>query len=47
MPARVHAILVVRPDGRTPAAFHLRRTLAAVAAQTRPVDALTIVRVRR
>jgi len=43
MPARVHAILVVRPEGRTPAAHHLTRTLAAVAAQTRPVDALTIV----
>lgn len=43
MPARVHAILVVRPDGRTPAAFHLRRTLAAIGEQTRPVDALTIV----
>src|SRR5690349_6580896 len=43
MPARVHAILVVRPDGRTPAAFHLRRTLAAVAGQTRPVDVLTVV----
>ena len=43
MPARVHAILVVRPDGRTPAAFHLRRTLAALDAQTRPVDAVTIV----
>ena len=43
MPARVHAILVARPDGRTPAAFHLRRTLAALAAQTRPVDVLTIV----
>ena len=43
MPARVHAILVVRPDGRTPAAFHLRRTLAALAGQTRPVDVLTIV----
>lgn len=43
MPGRVHAILVVRPDGRTPAAFHLRRTLAAVAAQSRPADALTIV----
>ena len=47
MPARVHAILVVRPDGRTPAAFHLRRTLAALAGQTRPVDVLTIVAVRR
>lgn len=43
MPARVHAILVVRPEGRTPAAEHLQRTLAALAAQTRPVDALTIV----
>src|SRR6478735_1526366 len=43
MPGRVHAILVVRPDGRTPAAFHLRRTLAALAGQTRPVDVLTIV----
>lgn len=43
MPARVHALLVVRPDGRTPAAHHLRRTLAALAAQSRPVDSLTIV----
>lgn len=43
MPARVHALLVVRPDGRTPAAHHLRRTLAALARQTRQVDALTIV----
>src|SRR5918993_5481024 len=43
MPARVHAILVVRPDGRTPAAHHLRRTLAAIAEQTRKVDALTIL----
>ncbi|WP_270352321.1 glycosyltransferase [Microbacterium testaceum] len=43
MPARVHAILVVRPEGRTPAADHLERTLAALAAQSRPVDALTIV----
>jgi GT2 family glycosyltransferase len=40
---RVHAVLVVRPDGRAPAAFHLRRTLAALAEQTRPADALTIV----
>src|SRR4051794_3512094 len=40
---RIHAVLVVRPDGRTPAAFHLRRTLAALAEQTRPVDVLTIV----
>lgn len=43
MPARVHAILVVRPDGRTPAAYHLRRTLAALSEQTRQVDVLTIV----
>lgn len=43
MPARVHAILVVRPDGRTPAAHHLRRTLAGLADQTRRIDALTIV----
>lgn len=43
MPVRVHAILVARPDGRTPAAYHLRRTLAALAEQTRPVDVLTIV----
>lgn len=41
--SRIHALLVVRPDGRTPAAFHLRRTLAALAEQSRPVDALTIV----
>ena len=43
MPARVHAILVVRPDGRTPAAHHLRRTLAGLQEQTVRVDALTIV----
>lgn len=43
MPARVHAILVVRPEGRTPAALHLKRTLAALHEQTRAVDALTIV----
>ncbi|GAA1841658.1 glycosyltransferase [Microbacterium koreense] len=43
MPARVHALLVARPDGRTPAAHHLRRTVAALAAQTRPIDFLTIV----
>lgn len=41
--SRIHAVLVVRPDGRTPAAFHLRRSLAAVAVQSRPVDVLTIV----
>lgn len=43
MPARVHALLVVRPDGRTPAAHHLRRTLGALADQRRAADALTIV----
>lgn len=43
MPARVHALLVVRPDGRAPAAFHLTRTLAALRDQQRAVDALTIV----
>lgn len=40
---RVHAVVVVRPDGRTPAAFHLRRTLAALAEQSRAVDVLTLV----
>ena len=43
MPARVHALLVVRPDGRVAPDIHLRRTLTALAAQSRPVDALTIV----
>lgn len=42
-PDRVHAVVVARPDGRTPAAFHLRRTLAALAEQTRRPDTLTIV----
>ncbi|MFJ6679915.1 glycosyltransferase [Microbacterium sp. NPDC091382] len=43
MPARVHAILVVRPHGRGPRDLHLSRTLRALAAQTRRVDALTVV----
>ncbi|QEW00602.1 glycosyltransferase family 2 protein [Microbacterium caowuchunii] len=43
MPARVHALLVVRPEGRASAATHLARTLDALAAQTRPADVLTIV----
>lgn len=43
MPVRVHAILVVRPDGRTPAAYHLRRTLAAVRLLTPAPEHLTIV----
>ncbi|MEQ6896887.1 glycosyltransferase [Microbacterium sp. KR10-403] len=43
MPARVHALLVVRPDAHVPAAHRLERTLAALAAQTQPISALTIV----
>ncbi|WP_292832218.1 glycosyltransferase [Microbacterium sp.] len=43
MPARVHALLVVRPDGRVPADLHLQRTLAALREQSRPLDVLTIV----
>lgn len=43
MPARVHALLVVRPDGRVPADLHLMRTLTALREQSRPLDALTIV----
>ena len=43
MPSRVHALLVVRPDGRVAADIHLQRTLTALAAQSRPVDTLTIV----
>ena len=43
MPARVHALLVVRPDGRGAADIRLQRTLTALRAQSRPVDALTIV----
>lgn len=43
MPARVHALLVVRPEGRVAADIHLQRTLTALRAQSRPVDALTIV----
>lgn len=43
MPARVHALVVVRADSRTAAVFHLRRSLSALAAQTRKPDALTIV----
>lgn len=45
MPARVHAVLVVRPNGSIPAASHLERTLDALAAQTRPVDRLSIVQI--
>lgn len=43
MPTRVHALLVVRPDGHVPADLHLKRTLLALRAQSRPLDALTIV----
>ncbi|MFT3798460.1 glycosyltransferase [Microbacterium sp.] len=43
MPARVHALLVVRPDGRANTDIHLQRTLTALTAQVRPIDALTIV----
>jgi len=43
MPSRVHALLVVRSDGHVAPDIHLRRTLAALAVQSRPVDALTIV----
>ncbi|KHK98913.1 glycosyl transferase [Microbacterium mangrovi] len=43
MPARVHAILVARPDARLPAASHLRRTLTALGAQTRPVERITLI----
>jgi GT2 family glycosyltransferase len=43
MPARVHALLVVRPDGRKAAATHLQHTLDALSAQTRTADVLTIV----
>ncbi|MGC5222249.1 glycosyltransferase [Micromonospora sp. DT81.3] len=43
MPSLVHALIVARPDARIPGALHLGRTLAALAAQTRPVDRLTVV----
>lgn len=43
MPARVHALLVVRPDGREAADIRLERTLSALRAQSRPVDTLTII----
>lgn len=43
MPARVHAILVVRADGHPAAPFHARRTLAALDRQTRLPDDVTIV----
>lgn len=43
MPALVHALIVARPDGRVAAALHLKRTLAAVDAQSRRPDAVTIV----
>jgi hypothetical protein len=43
MPARVHALIVVRPDGRTLAVPHLRRTLKALQVQSRPVDRTSVV----
>ncbi len=43
MPSRVHALLVVRPEGRASADIQLQRTLDALRAQSRPVDALTII----
>ncbi|MFS0867887.1 glycosyltransferase [Microbacterium sp. 179-B 1A2 NHS] len=43
MPARVHALLVVRPSGRDRTDLHLSRTLRALAAQTRRADVLTVV----
>lgn len=43
MPARVHALLVVRPDARVATDIRLHRVLSALAAQARPVDTLTIV----
>ncbi|WP_308493280.1 glycosyltransferase [Microbacterium terrisoli] len=43
MPARVHAIIVVRPDARIPAAHRLERALAAMKDQTAPLAALTVV----
>ncbi len=43
MPARVHAILVVRPDARVATDIRLQRALSALVAQSRPVDVLTIV----
>ncbi|WOQ68794.1 glycosyl transferase [Microbacterium limosum] len=44
MPARVHALLVARSDGAGDRAMaHLERTIEALAAQSRRVDALTVV----
>ncbi|MFV0374954.1 glycosyltransferase [Microbacterium sp.] len=43
MPARVQAVLVVRVDEHVPVDLHLSRTLAALAAQRRPVDAISVV----
>ena len=40
MPARVHALLVVRSDGDP---WHLERTLRSLRAQERPPEALTII----
>jgi len=43
MPARVHALLVARPDARVATDIRLQRVLSALAAQSVPVHALTIV----
>jgi GT2 family glycosyltransferase len=44
MPARVHALLVVRPEGAGDETLqHLEHTLELIGAQTRAVDALTVV----
>lgn len=43
MPARVHALVVVRPEPGAPSDLHLRRALDALAAQTVAPTAVTIV----
>lgn len=43
MPAPIHAVLVIRADARPETLAHLKETLAAIAEQTHPVDALTVV----
>lgn len=43
MPALVHAVIVARPDARANGLAHFEKTLAAVAAQRFPVEAVTIV----
>ncbi|MEZ3160029.1 glycosyltransferase [Microbacterium sp. BWT-B31] len=43
MAPRVHAILIVRADDHPAAAFHVRRTLAALSRQSLPPHAVTVV----